>query len=116
MLSHETIKILQTITHYGLHFIFPGLLAWLFFRNEWKKAWFIMILTMLVDLDHLLATPIFDATRCSIGFHILHSYWAIAIYGLMLFIPKVRIIAVGLLFHMIVDWQDCIWNHFLLTK
>ena len=68
-----------------------------------------MLATMLVDLDHLLADPMFDPTRCSIGFHPLHSYYAIAIYLLMVFFPRLRIIAVGLLFHMLTDYQDCLW-------
>ena len=51
---------LQQITHYSLHLVFPGLIAWVFFREEWKKAWLIMLTTMLVDLDHLAADPIFD--------------------------------------------------------
>jgi hypothetical protein len=116
MPSHETLKILQPIIHYGLHFLFPSLLTWIFFRTEWKKAWFIMIATMLVDLDHLLATPIFDPTRCSIGFHVLHSYEAIGVYFILLFVPKTRLIAVGLLFHMLVDWQDYLWSHCLMNN
>jgi hypothetical protein len=68
-----------------------------------------MIATMLVDLDHLLAEPMFDPARCSIGFHPLHSYYAIAIYAVMAFFPKLRIVAVGLLFHMVTDFQDCLW-------
>lgn len=104
-------EILQFITHYSLHLIFPGLIAWVFFRKLWKQAWLIMLATMLVDLDHLLATPIFDPTRCSIGFHPLHSYFAISLYFLMAFIPntKVKIVAIGLLFHMLTDFQDCLW-------
>ena len=112
-MTHETLKVLQTIIHYSLHFIAPGLLAWLFFRDRWKKALLIMIATMLVDLDHLLATPIFEPGRCSIGFHPLHSYPAIAVYFLLLFLPKLRIIAVGLLFHMLTDWQDCLWTTYI---
>lgn len=68
-----------------------------------------MIATMLVDLDHLLADPIFDANRCSVGFHPLHSYVAIGVYVIFLFIPRMRIIGVGLLFHMFTDYQDCLW-------
>lgn len=64
---------------------------------------------MLVDVDHLFATPIFDPDRCSIGFHPLHSYWAIAVYVALLFFKKTRIIAVGLLFHMLTDYIDCQW-------
>ncbi len=69
-----------------------------------------MLATMLVDLDHLLATPIFDPGRCSINFHPLHTYWAMAGYVVLLFFRKTRIIAVGLLFHMLTDYIDCQWN------
>ena len=69
---------------------------------------------MIVDLDHLLANPVFDAGRCSIGFHPLHSYYAIGFYFLLLLIPNIytRIVAVGLLFHMFTDFQDCFWMIF----
>ncbi len=71
----------------------------------------LMVATMLVDLDHSLANPMFDPSRCSIGFHPLHSYPAIGIYALLLLVPNryVKIIALGLLFHMLTDWQDCLW-------
>ena len=101
---------LQTLVHYTLHLLVPGLIAYTFFRKEWKKAWLIMLATMLVDLDHLLATPIFDPGRCSINFHPLHTYWAMAGYVVLLFFRKTRIIAVGLLFHMFTDYIDCQWN------
>jgi len=107
------LHMLQVIVHYGLHLLFPGAVAWFFFKNQWKKAWLIMLATMLVDLDHLLATPIFEAGRCSIGFHPLHSYYAIAAYFIMIFFPKFRIVAIGLLLHMFTDFQDCLWTSFL---
>lgn len=107
MEGYEILKIVQPVIHYGLHFVFPGILAWVFFRNKWKDAWLIMIATMAVDLDHLFSSPIFDPNRCSIDTHFLHTHWAILIYFLMLFIPKTRIIAVGLLFHMLTDFIDC---------
>ncbi len=109
-LSPELLALLQPLVHYSLHFLFPAVLAYLFFRSEWKRAWLLMIATMLVDLDHLLADPIFDASRCSIGFHPLHSWYAIGVYVLLLYFPKARIVAVGLLFHMFTDWQDCLWT------
>lgn len=68
-----------------------------------------MLATMLVDVDHLLATPLFDPTRCSINFHPLHTYWAMGVYVLLFFFRKTRIIAVGLLFHMLTDYIDCNW-------
>lgn len=106
------LKILQPIIHYGLHFLFPALIAWVFFRKEWKKVWLIMVLTMVVDLEHLLANPIFDPNRCSINFHILHTYFAIIIYVIMLFFKRTRIIGIGLLFHMLTDFQDCLWSKY----
>lgn len=102
---------LREIIHYSLHLLVPGIIAWGFFKKRWKSAWLIMISTMLVDLDHLWANPIFDPSRCSIGFHPLHSYYAIAFYFLLLIIPNfyTRAIAIGLLFHMLTDLQDCLW-------
>lgn len=106
---------MQTAVHYGLHFVFPLLLARLFFPKElvWR-AYFVMLSTMLVDLDHLLANPIFDPNRMSIGFHPLHSYPMIVVYILGCFIPYERLglpwwlraIFIGLAFHMFTDWQD----------
>lgn len=94
--------------HIILHFLVPGIVAWLGFRKYWVKAFLIMSATMLVDLDHLLATPIFDPDRCSIGFHLLHSYIAIGVYILLLVFPKLRLVAIGLLIHMALDYLDCL--------
>ncbi len=113
MTNIAILKILQFITHYGLHLVFPALIAYWFFRPFWKKAWLIMLATMLVDLDHLLANPIFDPNRCSIGFHVLHSEIAIIGYVFMLFFHKTRVVGVGLLWHMVTDYQDCLWQNYL---
>jgi len=93
--------------HYGLHFIFPALIAFLFFKKDWFKIYLIFIATMLIDLDHLLATPVFDPHRCSINFHPLHSYIAIGFYAIGLFFNKTRIIAIGLVLHIFADFVDC---------
>lgn len=107
--------LVQTIIHYSLHFLAPALLAYLLWgRERWLSAYKVMLLTMLVDLDHLLATPIFDPNRVSIGFHPLHTYPMITIYIIMCFLPYRllgwswwwRAIGVGLSFHMFTDWQD----------
>jgi len=98
---------LKFFIHYGLHFIAPAIIAFFFFRKQWIKVYLIFLLSMLVDLDHLLATPIFDPNRCSIGFHPLHSYIAIGIYFVGIFFKKTRIIAIALILHMLADWLDC---------
>jgi len=67
---------------------------------------------MLVDADHIFATPIFDPNRCGIGFHPLHSEFAILVYILGVAFVKhkiVRLIFIGLLFHMLTDFIDCLW-------
>lgn len=103
---------LQFFIHYFLHLIFPAFVAYYFFRENWKKAWLIMLATMFIDLDHLLANPIYDANRCSVNFHLLHQYWAIPIYVFLLFFKKTRIVAIGLLMHILTDLQDCMWQRF----
>lgn len=101
---------LQGIVHYSFHFLVPGLIAFIFFRNIWVKAWLIMLATMLIDLDHLLADPIFDPERCSINFHPLHTYWALSVYCILLLFKKTRIIGIGLVFHLFTDFIDCLWS------
>ncbi|AGH81651.1 hypothetical protein PCNPT3_08565 [Psychromonas sp. CNPT3] len=93
--------------HLYLHFIVPALLVGIFYRNIWKVAYFIMISTMLVDIDHLLADPIYSPNRCSIGFHPLHQLWFIVLYVVLCFIPKTRFIGLGLSVHMVLDSIDC---------
>ena len=98
---------LTLIFHLTLHTLVPLVIALVFFRDQWQKAWLIMLATMLVDLDHLLADPIFAADRCSIGFHPLHTYTAITVYLLMTLWRPLRLVGIGLLIHMVVDASDC---------
>ena len=66
-------NLLQPIIHYGFHLLLPFAFARLFWREKWRSAGLIMVATMLIDLDHLLADPIFDPNRCSLGFHSIES-------------------------------------------
>ena len=102
----------QTLIHYFFHFGMPLMVAYVFFRNDYKRVYLILLATMLVDLDHLLATPIFSPNRCSINFHPLHSYYAMAVYVAMLVLPKpYRVIGLGLLLHMLTDLNDCVMTY-----
>ena len=94
--------------HLVLHVAVPGVVAGVFFRPRWRRAWAIMLATMLVDLDHLLADPIYDPARCSIGFHPLHTAPALAVYVLLFAWPKTRLVGLGLLIHMVLDALDCL--------
>ncbi len=93
--------------HLALHFLVPAVVVALFYRQNWKMAYFLMMATMLVDIDHLLANPIYDPGRCSIGFHPLHELWFIALYVVLCFVPKARLIGIGLVIHMALDAIDC---------
>lgn len=62
---------------------------------------------MLIDIDHLLAVPIFDPYRCSINFHPLHTYWAFGVYVILLFFRKTRLVGIGLTLHLVTDFIDC---------
>ncbi len=102
----------QTLIHYFLHLGMPLIIAVLFFRDDYKRVYLILLITMLVDLDHLLATPIFSPNRCSINFHPLHTYYAMIVYmGLLLLKKPYRIIALGLLLHMLTDLNDCVMTY-----
>jgi hypothetical protein len=93
--------------HIVLHFLVPFVYSFVFFRDKMLRTWLILSATMIVDIDHLLADPIYDPNRCSVGFHPLHSYIAIAIYVLLLIPKKTRLVATGLVIHMALDYLDC---------
>ena len=96
--------------HLALHFLVPAALVAIFFRKSWQLAYLVMIATLIVDIDHLLADPIYDPGRCSIGFHPLHHPWFIALYVLMCFMPGARLAGIGLTVHMALDALDCQLN------
>lgn len=100
---------MQEFIHYFLHLGLPFFIAYLFFKRDWKKAYVLFLLTMLVDLDHLFTTPFFDPNRCSIQFHPLHTYYAMGVYIVFLFLKKpFNLIGIGLLLHMLTDLIDCL--------
>ncbi len=99
---------IKFIIHYSFHFILPAIIAYFFFKNHWKKVYLIFIAAMLIDLDHLLATPIFEENRCSINFHPLHSYIIVGVYFMLFAIKKTRIIGLALLLHILADTIDCL--------
>ncbi|MDX1520223.1 MAG: DUF6122 family protein [Anaerolineae bacterium] len=99
---------LASLLHIALHLLVPGVVAWFIFRPRWQAAWLVMLLTMAVDLDHLLADPIFDPNRCSLGFHPLHSPLAVTAYLALLAFSQTRLVGLGLLIHMALDGLDCL--------
>ena len=111
--------------HLILHVVVPVLVALAFYRPRWRTAALVMLATMVVDVDHLLADPIYDSNRCSIGFHPLHTTAAIGVYAVLFITPLlirgrmreghhrpvlavVELIGLGLLIHMALDAIDCL--------
>lgn len=111
--------------HIVLHILVPVAVSVLFYRKRWKFVSLILIATILVDLDHLFADPVYDPERCSIGFHPLHSIPAIVVYTVLFALPFVSIeklknpktdrifdllhlAGLGLLIHMALDGLDCV--------
>ena len=101
---------LRHVIHYTFHLLVPFLFGKIFWKENWWKAGLIMVGTMVIDLDHLLADPIYDPNRCGIGLHPLHNLWAGAAYAGMLTISswKWRAVAVGCLWHLVTDAADCL--------
>ena len=94
--------------HLGLHALIPALLAWLLFRERflWATCW--LLAGWAIDIDHLLATPIYSAGRCSLGFHPLHTLPAILLYATLLVAKPLRLLGLGLLIHIALDGIDCL--------
>jgi len=103
--------VMRAILHILAHFLVPALVVLFLSKKQRLPAWLVLVSTMAVDLDHLLANPIYAPNRCSIGFHPLHTYPAIAAYILALVLPRVpkpvRLAALGLCLHMGLDQIDC---------
>lgn len=105
-------ELLRHAIHYTNHFVVPFMIAAVLWRKHWRAAGFIMAATILIDVDHLLADPIFDPERCSIGFHPLHTAWAAVVYAALLALPswKWRAVGLGCLWHLCTDALDCWLN------
>ncbi len=102
--------------HLLLHLVVPLLVASAFYRSEWVKSFLLMMLGVLIDLDHLLADPIYDPGRCSVGFHPLHTVLPIGIYIVMFAHARTRVLGLGLCIHIALDSIDCqltngVWIH-----
>lgn len=98
---------IRAALHLLLHAIVPATVAWIFFRERWKSAWLVMLLGWAIDADHLLADPVYEPGRCSIGFHPLHTAPAIGVYLALLLPHRTRLLAIGLLIHIALDGLDC---------
>ena len=100
---------LRTAVHMALHVLAPAAVARYAYPDRWQRAWLIMVATLIVDLDHLLARPVFDPNRCSIGYHPLHTWPVMVIVMGLMAVPKTRLVGLGLTIHWVLDGLDCLW-------
>ena len=98
---------LRPLIHLLAHVLVPFLLARRLAPGGWRRPFLLMMLSWAIDLDHLLATPIFHPDRCSIGFHPLHGAAMLALSLLLTMAPRTRWIGVGVLLHLLLDLTDC---------
>jgi len=64
-------------------------------KKEFKGMVFWFSLANLIDLDHLLANPIYNPLRCGINFHPLHSWFIYPVYIGGLFHKKTKFLIIG---------------------
>ena len=98
----------RPLMHLLLHAVVPAVVALVWYRDRWRRAWLWMLAGWLIDLDHLLADPTYAPGRCSIGFHPLHTTPAIFAYALLCVPGRTRLLGLGLLIHIGLDAIDCL--------
>jgi len=86
----------------------PAAISGLFFRKQALVVFALLMAGMLVDVDHVLAIPVYDPLRCSMGFHPLHTWPAVCVYAVLCAVPLTRIVGLGLMIHMVLDAGDCL--------
>ena len=91
-----------------MHIAVPAALVAVWYRKRWWQSYVMLMLGMLVDVDHLLANPVYDPLRCSMGFHPLHTWPFVLVYVVLSLAPRTRLLGVGLVIHMLLDTADCL--------
>ena len=72
--SGKSARLRLTLRHaflypYGHAFAVPAALARAVGKDGWRTRCWQALSAMIIDIDHLLADPILDPNRCSVGFH-----------------------------------------------
>ena len=99
---------LREFVHYSIHFLVPVIIAYTVYKKDFTRVAIILLCGIVIDADHLLASPIFDPNRCSLNFHLLHTYPFIALYVLLFLWKKTRLFGLALLLHILADSADCL--------
>lgn len=97
----------RALLHLVLHALVPLAVARAWRPERWKPTWAMLLAGWLIDVDHLLADPVYAPGRCSLEVHPLHGSLATLVYIVLLAPPRTRVLAVGLLIHIGLDAIDC---------
>jgi len=103
----------NTIIHLLSNLLLIGIIFFIFKyvikkKFNYQLPLLLMISSNVIDIDHLLATPIYDSLRCSINFHPLHSWYTFPLYFIGVFFKKFRFLFIGIIMHLILDYIDCL--------
>ena len=98
----------RPLSHIVLHVAVPWVIAWRWGGEQKSKVFLLLMASMLIDLDHLVADPIYAPGRCSIGFHPLHRLPAAVAYACLACVRQTRWFGVGALVHLALDAIDCV--------
>ena len=94
--------------HLVLHLLVPALVTLIFYRRYGWAAFIRLMAGMVIDVDHIRANPFYDSERCSINYHFLHTPIPIVIYCALFFVPRLPILSIGLIIHIILDYLNCL--------
>ena len=99
------IHILSSFFLWGLLYLIE--VRWLKRKFKSKNVLLQILLSNLIDLDHLFSASIFESGRCSINNHPLHSVVVFPVYILGLF-TRYRYFVLGIFMHLFIDYLGCI--------
>ena len=99
---------LRAAIHLLLHVLAPLAVARAFWPSRWRIAAAWMLAGWAIDIDHLLADPVYAPGRCSIGFHPLHTWPAMTAYAALMVPRRTRWLGTGLVIHVALDALDCV--------
>jgi hypothetical protein len=106
------IHILSNIVLVGLIYLFDNEIKECAKKDKKSLLYLFLVIisTNLIDIDHLLAKPIYDPTRCSINFHPLHSWYTMPIWvmGTLFKNKYIRYFSLAVLLHLWLDWIQCL--------
>jgi hypothetical protein len=103
-----TIDVIRPSAHLLLHICVPAAVAWRWGGRHRFRVFVLLMTSMLIDLDHLIADPIYAPGRCSIGFHPLHRWPALLVYMGLAISKPARWFGLGALIHLGLDTLDCL--------